>query len=42
MSDLGRIGANIRSLRRAYGETQEGLGAVLNVEKKYGFILREW
>ena len=33
MSDLRRLGANIRSLRKAYGETQERLGAALNVEK---------
>ena len=33
MSDLMRLGANIRSLRKAYGETQERLGAALNVEK---------
>ena len=28
-----RLGSNIRALRKAYGETQEGLGVVLNVEK---------
>lgn len=28
-----RLGANIRSLRKAYGETQEELGAVLHIEK---------
>ena len=33
MSSLERLGANIRSLRKAYGETQEELGAALNVEK---------
>ena len=33
MSSLDRLGANIRSLRKAYGETQEELGAALNVEK---------
>lgn len=33
MSSLERLGANIRSLRKAYGETQEELGAALDVEK---------
>ncbi|MBO4687504.1 MAG: helix-turn-helix transcriptional regulator [Clostridiales bacterium] len=33
MDDEIRLGTNIRSLRKAYGETQEQLGAVLNVEK---------
>ena len=33
MSDTKRIGKNIRVLRKAYGETQEALGVVLNVEK---------
>lgn len=33
MSNLERLGANIRSLRKAYGETQEELGAALDVEK---------
>lgn len=30
---LERLGANIRALRKAYGETQEELGVALNVEK---------
>lgn len=33
MSDLKKMGANIRSLRMAYGETQEQLGEALFVEK---------
>ena len=33
MYDLKRLGANIRSLRNAYGETQEELGAAIYVEK---------
>lgn len=33
MSDLKRLGANIRNLRMGYGETQEQLGEVLFVEK---------
>ena len=33
MSNLKRLGANIRSLRTAYGETQEQLGEALFVEK---------
>ena len=33
MGNLVRLGANIRALRKAYGETQEDLGAALNVEK---------
>lgn len=33
MGDLVRLGLNIRSLRKAYGETQEELGVALNVEK---------
>lgn len=33
MSNLKRLGANIRSLRMAYGETQEQLGEALFVEK---------
>lgn len=33
MADSVRLGNNIRSLRKAYGETQEELGAALNVEK---------
>ncbi|MDE7121454.1 MAG: helix-turn-helix domain-containing protein [Oscillospiraceae bacterium] len=33
MYDLKRLGANIKYLRKSYGETQEELGAVLNVEK---------
>ena len=33
MNNLERLGSNIRSLRRAYGETQEELGIILNVEK---------
>ena len=33
MSQENQLGINIRSLRKAYGETQEQLGEVLNVEK---------
>lgn len=33
MSDLKKLGANIRSLRMAYGETQEQLGEAIFVEK---------
>ena len=33
MSDLKKLGANIRSLRIAYGETQEQLGEAIFVEK---------
>lgn len=33
MSKENQLGINIRSLRKAYGETQEQLGQVLNVEK---------
>ena len=33
MYDLKRLGANIKSLRNAYGETQEELGAAIFVEK---------
>ncbi len=33
MYNLKRLGANIRYLRRAYGETQEELGYIINVEK---------
>lgn len=33
MNDLKRLGANIRSLRTAYGETQEQLGEAIFVEK---------
>ncbi len=33
MSSLEKLGANIRALRKAYGETQEELGIALNVEK---------
>lgn len=33
MNNIERLGANIRSLRKAYGETQEELGIALNVEK---------
>lgn len=33
MSDSNRLGANIRSLRIAYGETQEQLGEAIYVEK---------
>ena len=33
MDSSSRLGANIRALRKAYGETQEELGAILNVEK---------
>ena len=33
MNNMRKLGANIRSLRKAYGETQEELGAVINVEK---------
>lgn len=33
MSDLKRLGANIRSLRMAYGESQEKLGEAIYVEK---------
>lgn len=33
MSDLKKLGANIRSLRIAYGETQEQLGEAVFVEK---------
>ena len=33
MSDLKQLGANIRSLRVAYGETQEQLGIAICVEK---------
>ncbi len=33
MDNIERLGANIRSLRKAYGETQEELGIALNVEK---------
>ena len=33
MSDLKKMGANIRCLRMAYGETQEQLGEAIFVEK---------
>lgn len=33
MNDLKKLGANIRSLRMAYGETQEQLGEAIFVEK---------
>lgn len=33
MVDLQRLGKNIRSLRKAYGETQTELGEILSVEK---------
>ena len=33
MGDLKKLGANIRSLRIAYGETQEQLGEAIYVEK---------
>lgn len=33
MGDLKRLGANIRSLRKAYGETQEQLAEAIFVEK---------
>ena len=33
MSSLERLGANIRALRKAYGETQEELGVALSIEK---------
>ena len=33
MEDINRLGDNIRSLRKAYGETQEQLGEVLGIEK---------
>ncbi len=42
MYDLKRLGANIKSLRNAYGETQEELGAAIFVEKNtissYGWL----
>ena len=34
MNDLKQIGANIRSLRRAYGETQEQLSYVFDSDEK--------
>ena len=33
MNMTNRLGANIRALRKAYGETQEQLGEVLHIEK---------
>ena len=33
MADVNRLGNNIRNLRKAHGETQEQLGAILHVEK---------
>lgn len=40
MSDLKKLGANIRSLRIAYGETQEQLGEAIFVEKILCHIMR--
>jgi len=33
MKNINRLGANIRSLRKAYRETQEQLGEIIHVEK---------